>query len=162
MEAVVWIVRRQRITIPSYDLIHRFLRQFYGPSCAQCGATGKLEIDHVLPWSLGGKHELENFQLLCPPDNAKKNATHRDYRPAGWRERLEALRANGPIPVADLPIPESVLLENLLKRSREAERDRAEDDDWARLMSIQQEMTRLAAENDHLRQRSWWQRLRNR
>lgn len=36
--------------------------------CVECGATNKqskLEIDHIKPWSKGGKTILENLQILC-------------------------------------------------------------------------------------------------
>lgn len=33
----------------------------------------ELEMDHIIPWSKGGKTELSNAQLLCKPCNIKKS-----------------------------------------------------------------------------------------
>lgn len=42
--------------------------------CRQCGSTNKLEIDHVVAFSRGGTHDIDNLQLLCKPCNRKKGA----------------------------------------------------------------------------------------
>jgi len=33
--------------------------------CEQCGATGKLEVDHIICRARGGTDDLSNLQLLC-------------------------------------------------------------------------------------------------
>jgi hypothetical protein len=43
-----------------------------GASCAHCGATDNLEIDHKTPISRGGSCELDNLQALCRPCNRSK------------------------------------------------------------------------------------------
>lgn len=43
-------------------------------ACRGCGATEDLQIDHVFPWSLGGRHGLDNLQVLCGPCNRRKGA----------------------------------------------------------------------------------------
>lgn len=43
-------------------------------ACVHCGATESLSIDHIVPWSKGGEHELWNFQTLCRSCNSKKGA----------------------------------------------------------------------------------------
>jgi ATP adenylyltransferase len=52
--------------------------------CALCGATEKdsrLEIDHIIPRSLGGRTEKSNLQVLCSQCNrAKANRDTRDFR----------------------------------------------------------------------------------
>jgi len=50
----------------------------YHNRCAACGADGEgagvgLEIDHIFPWSKGGKTEFSNLQPLCGPCNKKKS-----------------------------------------------------------------------------------------
>ena len=43
--------------------------------CAECGnhfRAEELTIDHKKPWSLGGRTELSNAQLLCRPCNSRK------------------------------------------------------------------------------------------
>ena len=50
-----------------------------GFKCVKCNANRltnpevKFHIDHIIPWSLGGKTELDNLQLLCSSCNLKKN-----------------------------------------------------------------------------------------
>lgn len=40
--------------------------------CAHCGSADRLEIDHIIPVSRGGKTELQNLQPLCKPCNLRK------------------------------------------------------------------------------------------
>lgn len=50
-----------------------------GFRCVKCNANRqtnpevKFHIDHIIPWSLGGKTELDNLQLLCSTCNLRKN-----------------------------------------------------------------------------------------
>jgi len=47
-------------------------------TCRSCGAspvkdsTVSLEIDHIIPWSKGGRTELSNLQVLCSKCNSGK------------------------------------------------------------------------------------------
>ncbi len=36
-----------------------------GHRCLRCGATERLEMDHIRPWSYGGRTKLGNLQTLC-------------------------------------------------------------------------------------------------
>lgn len=46
-----------------------------GHKCSYCGTEeGPFQIDHVFPWSRGGRHELENLCVACVPCNALKGA----------------------------------------------------------------------------------------
>ena len=45
-----------------------------GGRCRQCGSTGDLHFDHVIPWSKGGANTVANIQLLCGPCNRRKGA----------------------------------------------------------------------------------------
>lgn len=45
-----------------------------GNKCVLCGSDKKLEIDHVLPFSKGGKTDESNLQTLCKKCNIKKRA----------------------------------------------------------------------------------------
>ncbi len=52
--------------------------------CALCGATRNervLDVDHILPRSLGGKTEYANLQVLCSKCNrSKRNKDKTDFR----------------------------------------------------------------------------------
>lgn len=43
-----------------------------GYTCAICGASGKVAIDHIVPLSKGGGHNIENLQPLCKSCNSGK------------------------------------------------------------------------------------------
>ena len=45
-----------------------------GHRCARCGSPEQLSVDHIVPWSKGGAHDLSNFQTLCRPCNSSKGA----------------------------------------------------------------------------------------
>lgn len=48
--------------------------------CVYCGSDcqSSYHIDHYLPLALGGKHQVENLRIACPPCNFRKNALHPD------------------------------------------------------------------------------------
>ena len=48
-----------------------------GRRCARCGATERLELDHVVPLGDGGADDLANVQLLCAVCHAAKTAAER-------------------------------------------------------------------------------------
>jgi len=41
-------------------------------ACAICGATERLEVDHIIPLSLGGSNDIDNLQILCKVCNIQK------------------------------------------------------------------------------------------
>ena len=43
-------------------------------SCAICGVTDDLALDHIHPLAAGGSHTLDNVRLLCAPCNGWKVA----------------------------------------------------------------------------------------
>ena len=44
-----------------------------GP-CKYCGAKERIEADHIVPLSKGGKNDISNIQPLCRSCNARKSA----------------------------------------------------------------------------------------
>ena len=40
--------------------------------CANCKTTERLSLDHIVPLSKGGVHDLDNWQCLCVPCNSRK------------------------------------------------------------------------------------------
>ena len=52
--------------------------------CELCGISAEeksLEVDHIMPKSLGGKDDLVNYQALCYSCNAaKRNTDDTDFR----------------------------------------------------------------------------------
>lgn len=42
--------------------------------CAYCGATDRLEVDHIVPRSRGGCSRPANLQILCRPCNTRKRS----------------------------------------------------------------------------------------
>lgn len=43
-----------------------------GHRCVRCGSSDQLELDHIVPWALGGREEPANLQALCRPCNQAK------------------------------------------------------------------------------------------
>ena len=59
----VWLSYRTRFLV--------FKRDLY--QCRICKATGvMLEVDHIVPFSLGGSNDMDNLQALCVPCNRGK------------------------------------------------------------------------------------------
>jgi hypothetical protein len=45
-----------------------------GEICAYCGAVeGPFHVDHKTPWSLGGRHDLDNLCVACEACNITKS-----------------------------------------------------------------------------------------
>ena len=42
---------------------------FTSPNGQRCGEMRRLQVDHVVPWSLGGTHDPANLRLLCTAHN---------------------------------------------------------------------------------------------
>jgi 5-methylcytosine-specific restriction endonuclease McrA len=64
-------------TVVDKDL-PRVLMALQQGRCVYCGVdiTRKYHVDHIMPLSLGGEHQNENLQLLCPTCNLRKHNKH--------------------------------------------------------------------------------------
>lgn len=60
----------------------------YGNICVACGASGPLQVDHIVPTSKGGPNTIDNIQPLCGRCNKSKSDKTIDYRP----DRREVVR----------------------------------------------------------------------
>jgi hypothetical protein len=52
----------------------------YGTRCLLCGTTERIQVDHIVPYVLGGSDELDNLQVLCKACNVRKRQNVVDYR----------------------------------------------------------------------------------
>ena len=48
----------------------------FGNTCVYCGKPEKLEVDHFIPQSLGGRNDFTNFVPACRRCNASKGNLH--------------------------------------------------------------------------------------
>lgn len=53
------------------EIRNRILKQFNN-KCCYCGSENKLEIDHIIPISKGGREDERNMQVLCKKCNLSK------------------------------------------------------------------------------------------
>lgn len=61
-----------RLIIPEKMRNEIFERDGY--RCVKCGSTDNLELDHILPFSKGGRTEKTNLQTLCKICNSSKGS----------------------------------------------------------------------------------------
>ena len=64
--------RLRRAAIPA--AVRQFVLDRDGHRCVYCGATERLSLDHVMPFSRGGSDHPANLQALCLPCNWSKGA----------------------------------------------------------------------------------------
>lgn len=63
------------------DWAWKLVLEVCGGACVKCGSTERLTIDHIIPLSKGGEHDISNIQPLCLSCNDKKNVKVWDGRP---------------------------------------------------------------------------------
>lgn len=54
--------------------IRRAVLERDGHRCVRCGATEHLSLDHIHPQLYGGRHTMDNLQVLCRSCNSSKGA----------------------------------------------------------------------------------------
>lgn len=52
-----------------WEVLHRD-----GNRCVICGATERLSLDHIIPYSKGGPDTVENLRVLCRYCNSRRGA----------------------------------------------------------------------------------------
>lgn len=64
-------------------------------ACVCCGYSdfAMLEYDHIISRKNGGKHTLDNGQLLCHGCNQKKGEKTMEFTPCGPRDSLTEIKA---------------------------------------------------------------------
>jgi 5-methylcytosine-specific restriction endonuclease McrA len=67
--------------IQPHELRTRFA--LFGNCCSYCGASGDMEIEHVIPISKGGTHAMGNILPACHDCNSSKRAKEAE----GWYRR---------------------------------------------------------------------------
>ena len=75
------LVRRRANGYTSKKEIRQHVIDTYGDSCLCCGSGDDLQIDHIVPVSMGGENNIDNLQPLCKGCNIKKGTKNIDYRP---------------------------------------------------------------------------------
>jgi len=98
-------IRERTERVQFNALVRKQVYELCGSRCLSCGTSENIEIDHVMPVSLGGSNDLDNLQPLCHRCNSKKAGRYIDFRgpnasgeavlvPARQR-RVESLRKAG-------------------------------------------------------------------
>lgn len=104
----------------SRDQLWRRWVQF-GHECAYCGASGNLQVEHVIPISKGGEHHLGNIVPACQRCNFSKGRANAEqwYRSQSffsetrWTKLQNILRSSQPgieqLSILETPCPRRVL-----------------------------------------------------
>jgi 5-methylcytosine-specific restriction enzyme A len=64
-------MKSPRISIPPE--VRKYILDRDRHQCSSCGATTKLQIDHIILLAKGGTNDLSNFQILCASCNQQKS-----------------------------------------------------------------------------------------
>ncbi len=54
------------------DIVRKRILEKCKNKCQHCGGIERLEVDHIIPISRGGRHDEDNMQILCKKCNLKK------------------------------------------------------------------------------------------
>jgi hypothetical protein len=66
--------RRARVAgTQIYSVTEKDQRRIENSACCACGATVRVEVDHVIPVARGGSYSVGNLRPLCRPCNASKS-----------------------------------------------------------------------------------------
>src|ERR1700704_7081087 len=62
----------QRLLADDWHIVRSIVLERDGHACVYCGATRRLEGDHIVPLRLGGSNALTNLATACRPCNLSK------------------------------------------------------------------------------------------
>jgi hypothetical protein len=72
-----WVDNQKfRPRVPVGKLVRGTVFKRDGFACVLCGASERLSIDHIKPWSRGGTNAMDNLQTLCLSCNSTKRDTY--------------------------------------------------------------------------------------
>jgi 5-methylcytosine-specific restriction endonuclease McrA len=66
------LARRGRIKASAKLVTVKEIIKMYASVCTYCGSSDKIEIDHIVPLSKGGRHSIGNLTPACRMCNASK------------------------------------------------------------------------------------------
>lgn len=86
---------------PQWKAVRLMAKRRDGWACVQCGAKGKVEVDHIAPLRTAPERafDLSNLQCLCPACHARKTRVEvgNDEIPPdrkAWRDLLRDMQRN--------------------------------------------------------------------
>ena len=71
----------------NYEVPVKAIRKMQNSACSYCGASGKIEIDHVVPISKGGRNSEGNLVPACATCNKSKS----DKFVMEWKLRMQKM-----------------------------------------------------------------------
>ena len=66
--------RAAKINRGVFEVTSEEIKRILDSSCAECGSTESIQVDHIVPLSRGGRHSIGNLQPLCSRCNQSKGA----------------------------------------------------------------------------------------
>jgi len=92
--------------IKEHQELYKELVDLYGEKCYICGRNDvRLEIEHLIPKSIGGTSNIKNLRLICSVDNAKKaNKFIREIELVQYLIKLLSKNDNFRLPQSDVSL----------------------------------------------------------
>ncbi|BAP55605.1 HNH endonuclease [Thioploca ingrica] len=94
-------IEYQQGELQGYE-VRKYLLDKWDRKCAYCGVEQvPLEIEHIVPKSAGGSHQVSNLTLACIPCNQKKGSQALDIFLAKQPQLLQKIKAQAQQPLKD-------------------------------------------------------------
>lgn len=87
---------------PQWKAVRLLAKRRDGWCCVDCGAKGRLEVDHIVPLRAGGApYDLDNLASRCPACHARKTRIEiglgrDDPERNAWKNLLRDMQRNQP------------------------------------------------------------------